>query len=425
MNTDHRVLSSDERFYLYVLSHVPELGAVSIRRVFETCPSPELLAAALCKAQKKAAHLSYDDISSDKSSQPDTSYGCCEDLDAAETAAETVAETAAETVAETAAELALSTRQCDGIRLAYQHIDEMRREYDELPSRGIRFITYYDAEYPSRLRDIHAAPMVLYVMGGLPDDSLPSVAIVGSRGCTNYGSSMTRYFAQQLAEAGIAIISGMAYGIDTWAHMGALDVPTGMTYAVLGCGVNICYPQENYDIYKIMSLGGRGGVISEVIPGMKPLKKHFPMRNRIISGLADAVLIMEAREKSGSLITADLALEHGRDILALPGRVTDPLSRGCNSLIDTGARILRSPDDVIELLGISRSGRLEMAARDISSLSEDEQRIYRSIDTDPHYVQDIADATGMSPGRIISILLDLELKGYVTQVSANYYSALP
>ncbi len=370
MNTDRRVLSSDERFYLYVLSHVPELGAVSIRRVFEACPSLK------------------------------------EPEDASEV-------------------LSLSKRQCDGIRLAYRHIDEMHREYEHLADKGIRFVTYYDTDYPARLRDIHASPMVLYVMGALPDDSHPSVAIVGSRGCTNYGSSMTRYFAQQLAEAGIVIISGMAYGIDAWAHMGALDVPTGMTYAVLGCGVNICYPQENYDIYKALATGGRGGLISEVIPGMKPLKKHFPMRNRIISGLADAVLVMEAREKSGSLITADLALEQGRDILALPGRVTDPLSRGCNRLIDAGARILRSPDDVIELLGISRSGRLEIAARDISALSDDERKVYKSIDTDPHYVQDIADAIGMPPGRIMSILLDLELKGYVTQISANYYSALP
>ena len=409
MNTDRRVLSSDERFYLYVLSHVPELGAVSIRRVFETYPSPAAL--------KDAISAIY------RSSTPRTAQGTVQTLQSTFSYAP-----ATDSVCEdnsTPNILSLSPRQCDGIRLAYQHIDEMRHEYENLSSRGIRFITYYDAEYPSRLRDIHAAPMVLYVMGGLPDDSLPSVAIVGSRGCTNYGSSMTRYFAQQLAEAGIAIISGMAYGIDTWAHMGALDVPTGMTYAVLGCGVNICYPQENYDIYKIMSLGGRGGVISEVIPGMKPLKKHFPMRNRIISGLADAVLVMEAREKSGSLITADLALEQGRDVLALPGRVTDPMSRGCNRLIDSGARILKSPDDVIEVLGIVREGRLEITARDISTLSEDEQRIYKSIDTGPHYVQDIADATDMPPGRIISILLDLELKGYVTQVSANYYSALP
>ena len=429
MSTHLRQLSSDERFYLYFLSHVPELGAVSIRNVFEAYPSPEVLVRA-CAGQRKDvgmradASLQADTVRRTDAGRDIHQLSLTADPLFADLSVHSDPDTAPDCEAPPPASSLLTGKQIDGVRLAWDNLAGMKEKYDEMQSRDIRFITYYDAEYPSRLRNIHASPMVLYVIGELPSDDAPAVAIVGSRKCTNYGSSMTRYFARELAEKGVNVISGMAYGVDTWAHVGALDVPSGRTFAVLGCGVNICYPKENFDIYTTMAYCGRGGVISETIPGLNPLKKHFPMRNRIISGLSDAVLVMEAREKSGSLITADLALEQGRDVMALPGRVTDPLSRGCNALIDTGARILKSPDDVMELLGLMRTGTYELPVRDISSLTDEEKIIYRSIDTSPHYVQDIADDTKLPPGRIMSILLDLELKGYVTQVSANYYSAV-
>ena len=212
-------------------------------------------------------------------------------------------------------------------------------------------IVYYDQgdkEYPARMKPLPGMPKGIYVKGKLPRDDLPSAAIVGGRACSAYGREQARRFARELAAAGVQIISGLASGIDAAAHEGALE-GGGLTFAVLGCGVNICYPRENYPLMRRI-LEQEGGVLSEFQPGERPLAWHFPQRNRVISALADLVLVVEARQKSGSLITADYALEQGKSVYALPGRVNETLSEGSNRLIAQGAGIAVDPTALLEEL---------------------------------------------------------------------------
>ena len=206
--------------------------------------------------------------------------------------------------------------------------------YKKLEEKEIRFIPWFSPEYPERLLELPDFPYALYVKGSLPSPEGKKAAIVGARKCTPYGEKYALEFGCELARAGVEIISGLARGIDGMGQRGALT-GRGKTFAVLGCGVDICYPREHIGLYMdILEQGG--GIISELVPGTPPLAQNFPARNRIISGLADAVLVIEARERSGSLITADQALEQGRDVFALPGPVNSPLSAGCNLLIRQG-----------------------------------------------------------------------------------------
>lgn len=184
-------------------------------------------------------------------------------------------------------------------------------EYEKQQESGIHIVTRFDSEYPDRLKKLKGMPFGLVMKGKLPKEEPLSVAIVGARNCSHYGEIMTLRFAERLAECGVQIISGMARGIDGAAHRGALNV-RGDTFAVLGCGVDICYPREHGGLYKDIQVNG--GVLSEYPPGTVPFASNFPARNRILSGLSDVVLVMEAKEKSGSLITADMALEQGKDV---------------------------------------------------------------------------------------------------------------
>ena len=226
---------------------------------------------------------------------------------------------------------------------------DVRKEWKQLEEKKIRFVPYFAEEYPTRLLQITDAPYALYVKGRLPDKDVLSVAIVGARKCTPYGEGIALEYGEYLAENGLQVISGMARGVDGAGQRGALN-GGGMTYGILGCGVDICYPREHIGLY--MDIQDNGGVISEQPPGRPPLPVYFPLRNRIISGLSDVILVMEAREKSGSLITADLALEQGKDVYALPGPVNSQLSQGCHRLIRQGAGILISPEDLLVELGI-------------------------------------------------------------------------
>ena len=217
-------------------------------------------------------------------------------------------------------------RNCGVLKIAVQdallecrkHTDQYRREYERLLKDQIRYITYMDEDYPERLQSFRDKPAGLFVKGRLPDDDTPTVAIVGARNCTSYGRGMAEHLAKELSLAGVSVISGLALGVDGAAHRGCLAAG-GETYAVLGCGVNVCYPKENYRLFS--EVEAHGGIISEFLPGTQPVSMNFPMRNRIISGLSDAVIITEAREKSGSLITGDLALEQGKEVFAVPGRM--------------------------------------------------------------------------------------------------------
>lgn len=222
---------------------------------------------------------------------------------------------------------------------------EIKGISENLKKEGINFVSQYDTNYPSRLVNIPDPPEGLYYIGSLPDSSLPSVAIIGARNCSGYGRQMAREFAREIALNGIQIISGLARGIDGIAQENAI-LAGGYTCGVLGNGVDICYPKENTKIYELCKKSG--GLISEYPPKTAPHPRLFPARNRIISGLSDSVLVIEARERSGTLITVNMALEQGVDVYALPGRINETLSYGCNLLIRDGATPLLRPDDFIK-----------------------------------------------------------------------------
>lgn len=245
---------------------------------------------------------------------------------------------------------------------------EARREaYENLSVQGIRHCTYWDREYPERLKQLPDPPLGLFYIGRLPQEEKHMVAVIGARLCSEYGKYAARVYSMALARAGAGIVSGLAAGIDSIAQKAAVEAG-GYSVGVLGSGIDICYPAENREIYDL--LGEKGCVVSEYPPGTPPRQQNFPMRNRIISGLSDTVLVMEARERSGTLITADLALEQGKDIYALPGRVTDALSFGCNRLIWQGAGIAVTPALLVECLGLDTNGTGIAAETGIETISD-------------------------------------------------------
>lgn len=295
---------------------------------------------------------------------------------------------------------------------------DLAEAYEKLDRLGIAFVPYFDSRYPKRLENVQSAPYALYVKGKLPEEEKRTAAIVGARRCTNYGEQMALEYAEVLAEAGVQIISGMAKGIDGAGHRGALNVK-GTTFAVLGCGVDVCYPREHIGLYEDMRK--EGGLISEQLPGQPPLAHFFPARNRIISGLADVILVMEARERSGSLITADMALEQGKDVYALPGPVTSSLSRGCHGLIRQGAGILISPEDLLEELGIGQNNYCQKTDKFEKMLETPEIMVYSKLDLYPKSVESLVRETGLMPNVLMSHLTALVLEGKVREVSRNYY----
>lgn len=290
-------------------------------------------------------------------------------------------------------------------------------EYQRLPSMGISLVSMVEEAYPRRLLSIYDYPAALFVKGSLPESG-PMVAVVGARGCSAYGEQLAEEFARVLASEGVGIVSGLALGIDGAAHKGALKAG-GRTYGVLGCGANICYPSANYQMYQEMT--ERGGVLSEFVPDTQPIARNFPMRNRIISGLADAVLVVEAREKSGSLITAELGLEQGREVFAVPGRVTDHLSQGCNFLIQQGAHMAVSPGDILEYLGVRYQKKLPVCEKNINRLAKKEKMVYSCLDFTPRHLDEIVRESGLSVSECMAVLLDLELGGYGYRTASHYY----
>lgn len=256
----------------------------------------------------------------------------------------------------------------------YPQIQDLGELAEELENKKIRYYWAGDPEYPERFRLVDDPPFGIYVKGHLPEEKRPAVGIVGTRMASPYGREQARRFAAELAANGVQIISGMARGVDGIAGRGALD-ESDASFAVLGGGVDICYPKENKDLYE--ALCERGGVISEYRPGLMPQNRFFPARNRIISALSDIVLVVEARERSGTLITVDRALEQGKDVWAIPGRLCDRNSSGCNRLIRQGAGIALSPELLLEALGIGeaseefetniQSGRATHAASDVNA----------------------------------------------------------
>lgn len=295
---------------------------------------------------------------------------------------------------------------------------DMETEYVRMGEQGILFVPYFSARYPKKLKKIQSPPYALYVKGKLPEGEKASAAIVGARGCTNYGEEMALRYGECLAKAGVQIISGMARGIDGFGQRGALN-GNGRTYGVLGCGVDICYPRENFGLY--MDLQKEGGLISEQIPGAKPLPGYFPARNRIISALSDVVLVMEAKERSGSLITADMALEQGKDVYALPGPAASPLSQGCHRLIQQGAGILISPEDLLDEMNIKCLKDLQIISKNEKKLETTENLVYSCLGFTPKGVDCLAKETHLSVREVLEQLITLELQGMAKEISKNYY----
>ena len=295
---------------------------------------------------------------------------------------------------------------------------KLEAEYAKLTDRQVKFYTIFDEAYPSSLKEISAPPYALYVKGELPREEQLSVAIVGARECTTYGEVMARQYAETLADAGVQIISGMARGIDGISQKSALAT-NGMSYAVLGSGVDLCYPREHYALYT--ELQKQGGVISEQPLGMQPLPQFFPARNRIISGLSDVVIVIEAKERSGSLITADMALEQGKDVYALPGPSNSILSKGCHNLIRQGAGILLSPKELLEELGIFHKKKMKNATENEILLESPEKLVYSCLDFYPKSLNQMMEETGFTISAMMQIIMNLEFKGLIKEISKNYY----
>lgn len=282
-----------------------------------------------------------------------------------------------------------------------------------------RVVKKGDSDYPERLERIKDAPEKLYVRGNLPDPKKKTVSIVGARNCTEYGSTLAKTLARILSLNDVQVISGLAMGIDTAGHIGVIEVEKP-TFAVMGCGVDICFPTHNSNVYeRILDYGG--GIISEVDIGTPPLPYNFPLRNRIISGLSDVVIVVEARDKSGSLITADHALEQGKTIFACPGRVGDCLSRGTNNLIKQGAYILTSADDVLEHLGLIVDGLIPKVEKDISTLDYYEKIVFDALKEETLHIDQIVEKAKLPITKCLNTIMSLELNGFVETTINNYY----
>jgi len=306
------------------------------------------------------------------------------------------------------------------------HNGEWRRIAEEecrrLESAAVHLVTYVSPDYPKSLFEIPDPPPFLYIRGELRSHE-PAIAIVGSRRATAYGLMTTGKLAGELAGHGVCIVSGMARGVDTAAHKGALQAG-GRSIGVLGCGVDKIYPPENRALFDEMA--DKGCLVSEFPLGTLPLAENFPRRNRIISGLCSGVLVVEAAEKSGSLITAQYALEHGRDVFAVPGNISFATSRGSNRLIKQGAKLVDCVEDLLEELPgfadrTAETPLFQKPARTFA-LTPKEAVIYELLARSPLHIDDIISQTELTAGEVSSMLLHLELKGAITPLPGTHYA---
>ncbi len=300
--------------------------------------------------------------------------------------------------------------------------EAVKREFALLNRVGGTILTLGDDAYPKRLKDIYDPPALLYVRGELRGEDELAVAIVGSRKTSPYGRWITEKIGRDLAGQGVTIVSGMARGIDSVAHKGALD-GRGRTIAVLGCGIDVIYPSENRDLFR--QIVEHGAVLSEFPMGSRPEGGHFPRRNRIISGLSIGVVIVQASAKSGSLITAEYALEQGREVFAIPGNVGADGSRGTNRLIKEGAKLVESSEDILEEI-LPQWRRQEETAQKAEApghgLAGGEKILFELLGETPLHIDAIIRESRLDPGKVSSLLLDLELKGLISQWPGKCFS---
>jgi DNA processing protein len=299
---------------------------------------------------------------------------------------------------------------------------EVERELYLIKEVGGEIVTLKDDSYPKRLRDIYDPPALLYMRGELKAEDELAISIVGSRKTSPYGRWVTEKMSQDLARRGVTIVSGMARGIDSLAHWGAI-AGGGRTIAVLGCGVDVIYPSENRNLFtKIIH---QGAILSEFPMGSPPEGGHFPRRNRIISGLSLGVVVVQASEDSGSLITASYALEQGREVFAVPGNVGSEGSRGTHQLIKDGARLVESSEDILEEIWPQwrRERETPQAVEGPErNLSQEEQRLYELLGESPLHIDALIRGSQFDPGKVSSLLLNLELKGLVSQWPGKCFS---
>lgn len=301
---------------------------------------------------------------------------------------------------------------------------DLREKFEYMNSRDIQFIHRESKLFPQCLRDLPDSPYALFTKGNidilLKKENRIMISIVGARNSSAYGNNIAKNIGFELAAHGVVIISGMARGIDAFAHIGALNA-SGDTIAVLGCGVDICYPRDNINLYE--EILETGIILSEYPCKTPPLAWQFPLRNRIISGLSDKVVVVEAREKSGSLITVEYALLQGKDVMAVPGRIHDNLSEGCNQLIRDGAELITSAQDILDRLPVNdRIRNCKNFLKKNIILEKELESVYSYVDLFPKSIQMISDESGMKPEQLIGLLIQLQMLDLIEEPAKNYYS---
>lgn len=299
-------------------------------------------------------------------------------------------------------------------------------QYQSMKQHNISFTHLGAIDFPPKLLNIPDKPIGLFWKGKLPKVNEKTIAIIGARDCTRYGSEMARFFGRELARAGVQIVSGLARGIDGMAHKGALEVK-GYTVGVLGCGIDIIYPEENYELF--MQMEKSGGILSESPAGIKPYGGLFPQRNRLISGLSDGILVIEAMEKSGTFITVDQGLEQGKEVFALPGRNIDIKSKGCNNLIKMGAHMVTEVSDILEILYSDNTKVMQMD--DFTNgehflnknlLAPSEKIVYSCLRVEPQYLDEIIGKAQIAPQEVCMALNRLVVIGGAVETTRNYYA---
>jgi DNA processing protein len=315
----------------------------------------------------------------------------------------------------------LSPQVIERILLVQKNVNPEKIASD-LSAGGIRLVMLGDQDYPRLLSETVDPPVMLYLKGTLSLPELPLLAVVGARKATPYGLAVAKELSRGLAENGWGVVSGMARGVDAAAQAGCLDA-NGYTLAVLGCGVNICYPRENERLRD--RIQASGGIISELPPAASPLARNFPVRNRIISGCTLGTLVVEAGSRSGALITAYQALEQGRDVFAVPGPVTSPGSRGTNSLIKQGAKLVENVGDVLAEFAHLQPGELgkmnSPAPQKNPELSGDEGIIFRNLNLEPVHIDQLAERTDLPVSVVGGLLTMLEVKGLARRLPGHYF----
>jgi DNA processing protein len=310
----------------------------------------------------------------------------------------------------------LDRRSLENLLAARRTLD-LNEEWEKVCRAGVTILTWPDPEYPANLRQIDAPPPLLYIRGRIEETDNLAVAIVGTRRASIYGREVARRLASELAAHGITIVSGLALGIDSVAHKATIEAK-GRTLAVLGSGVDQIYPPDNRGLAK--AIEQQGAIISEYPLGVRPAAGNFPPRNRIISGLSKGVIIVEAGQRSGALITARFAADHGRDVFAVPGSILHPGSVGCNELIQQGATPLLSVNDVLEQLQLVQV-QSQRTVRQTAPADPMENQLLAVLSAEPAHIDDIVRRAAISSPQVASLLAIMELKGLVRQVSAMNY----